>query len=358
MADVALIQRFLPSRSRGGVGVFTDGLARALVRRGHRVTVASQDPAPADAPYTVMPVSMPRSGLAAWLSPLTFPFALRRCDFTAFDVIHAQGDEQWIARRGRPPVVRTMHGTALAEAWFNGIKGGSPRRLLLHLVFYLSEVIAAWRADMVAGVSRHTLRFYPGRHVVIPNGIDVRALAPDGTPKSAHPTVLFIGEAASRKRGTLLMRVMEDEVRRQIPDAELWLVGPDGVSAPGRVAWGTVDDVTLRRLLRQAWVMCLPSAYEGFGRPYAEAMAAGTLVVATPNPGAREVLDEGRYGVLADEASLGATLVRVLRSPELRAEYQARALEYVGRYDWDEVAAAYERVYAEVMAARASHTRV
>jgi hypothetical protein len=144
VADVALVQRFLPSRSRGGVGVFTDGLARALVRRGHTVTIVSQDPAPADAPYQVMPVPMPASGIAAWLSPLTFPFALRRCDLGGFDVINAQGDDQWIARRGNPPVVRTMHGTALAEAWFNGIKGRSPKRLLLHLVFYLSEVIAAW----------------------------------------------------------------------------------------------------------------------------------------------------------------------------------------------------------------------
>ena len=104
--------------------------------------------------------------------------------------------------------------------------------------------------------------------------------------------------------------------------------------------------------------MCLPSAYEGFGRPYVEAMAAGTLVVSTPNPGAREVLDAGRYGVLTDEASLGATLVRVLQSPETRAEFETRALEYVSRFDWDVVAAAYERVYAEVMAAHASHQRV
>jgi glycosyltransferase involved in cell wall biosynthesis len=201
------------------------------------------------------------------------------------------------------------------------------------------------------------MRWYPGRHRVIPNGIDVRALAPDGTPKSAHPTVLFVGEAASRKRGTLLMRVMED-VRRQVPDAELWMVGPDAVSAPGRVAWGVVDDATLQRLLRQAWVMCLPSAYEGFGRPYLEAMAAGTLAVATPNPGAREVMHDGRYGVLTEAGALAETLVRVLRSPDERAGFQTRALAYAARFDWDEVAAAYERVYAEVIATRAAQTRV
>jgi phosphatidylinositol alpha-mannosyltransferase len=357
VADIALIQRFLPSRSRGGVGVFTDGLARALVRRGHNVTIVSQDPAPADAPYQVMLVPMPASGLAARLSPLTFPFALRRCDLTGFDVINAQGDDQWISRRGNPPVVRTMHGTALAEAWFNGFKGRSPKRFLLHLIFYLAEVIAAWRAAIVVHDSHHSMRLYPGRHTVISNGIDVRALAPDGTPKSAQPTVLFIGEAASRKRGTLLMQVMED-VRREIPDAELWMVGPDAVSAPGRVAWGVVDDPTLRRLLRQAWVMCLPSAYEGFGRPYLEAMAAGTLAVATPNPGAREVMQDGRYGVLTETSALAETLVRVLRSPGLRTEFETRALAYAAQFDWDIVAAAYERVYLEVMAERASDTRV
>jgi phosphatidylinositol alpha-mannosyltransferase len=201
------------------------------------------------------------------------------------------------------------------------------------------------------------MRFYPGRHRVISNGIDVRALAPDGTPKSPHPTVLFIGEAASRKRGTLLMQVMDD-VRRQVPDAELWMVGPDAVSAPGRVAWGSVDDATLRRLLKQAWVMCLPSAYEGFGRPYLEAMAAGTLAVATPNPGAREVMQDGRYGVLTEAGDLAGTLVRVLRSPETRAEIESRALAYAAQFDWDAIAAAYERVYVEVMAERASQTRV
>jgi glycosyltransferase involved in cell wall biosynthesis len=357
VAEIALIQRFLPSRSRGGVGVFTDGLARALVRRGHQVTIASQDPAPDDAPYRIMPVPMPTTGLAARLSPLLFPFRLRRCDFTPFDVIHAQGDEQWIRRRGGPPVVRTMHGTALAEAWFNGVKGGSPTRLLLHLAFYLSEVVAAVRATVVVGVSRHTLRFYPARGRVIPNGIDVRALAPDGTPKSAHPSVLFIGEAASRKRGTLLIQVM-DTVRRQVPAAELWMVGPDASNGPGRVGRGVVDEPTLRQLLREAWIMCLPSAYEGFGRPYIEAMAAGTTAVATANAGAREVFDHGRYGVMTEDGALAATLVRLLQSPEARAQIEARALTYAARFDWDVVAEAYERVYLEVMAGAASHARV
>lgn len=343
MADIALIQRFLPSASPGGVGYFTDGLARVLVRRGHHVTIVSQDPAPPGAPYAV--VRVPVNGRFA---PLTFPWAIRSCDFSRFDVIHAQGDDQWIPRGAAPPVVRTMHGTSLAEAWFNGVRAGSPKRLLLHLWFFVNEWIAAWRADALVAVSSGTLRWYRGHGRVIPNGIDAAAFAPDGTPKSAHPTVLFIGDIDSRKRGRLLIEVMRD-VRRRVPEAELWLAGAGAtVSEPGCRSFGRVDDAQLQTLLREAWVMCLPSAYEGFGRPYVEAMAAGTAVVATSNPGAREVLGDGRFGRICDEASLPTVLTELLTDAAQREELAQAGLREARRYDWDAVAAAYEVVYREV----------
>lgn len=344
MADVAIIQRFLPDTSRGGVGYFTDGLARTLVRRGHRVTVFSQDPAPADAPYQVTHVEV----ADRWWAPLAFPFAVRRCDLSGFDVIHAQGDDQWLRRRGRPPVIRTMHGTALAEAWFNGVRGRSLRRLLLHLWFFVGEWLAAVRADRLVGVSAHTLSFYPRVGQVIPNGIDVASLSQAQAAKATQPTVLFIGEVDSRKRGRLLIAAMR-RVRQVLPAAELWVVGPEVAPEPGVRCWGRVDDATLRDVLRSAWVLCLPSAYEGFGRPYIEAMAAGTTVVASPNPGAREVLDDGALGVIAADDRLAEALIGILQSPERRAAIEHAASSAVVAYDWDVVATQYEALYAEVM---------
>jgi len=345
VADVAIIQRFLPSVSRGGVGYFTDGLARALMARGHRVTVFSQDPPPAGAPYQVNRVAVRWD----WWAPIRFPFALRRCDFSRFDVIHAQGDDQWLSRRALPPVVRTMHGTSLAEAWFNGVVGRSPQRLLMHLWFYVSEWIAALRATVLVAVSTDTLRFYPRAGEVIPNGVELAGLFPDPAAKSAHPTVLFVGEVDSRKRGRLLIDAMRT-VRATLPEAELWLVGPDAITADGVRSWGRVDDETLHLLLRRAWVMCLPSAYEGFGRPYVEAMASGTTAVATPNPGAREVLRDGALGVIVPPTELAGAVLRVLQSPDERARLERAALADVHRYDWSTVAAQYEAVYARVMA--------
>lgn len=352
MRSVAIIQRFLPSRSRGGVGHFTHGLAQALTGRGHAVTVFSQDPAPEGARYAVHHV--PVSG-GRW-SPFQFPLALRGCDFRGFDVVHAQGDEQWLSHRGLPPVVRTMHGTALAEAWFNGVRAGSPKRFALHAYFYLMELVADVRADRVVAVSAGTGRYYPRMHAVIPNGIDLARFqsAAAATTKSAVPSIVFIGELDSRKRGRWLIDVFSRDVRPRVPTAELWLVSPDRPprSVAGVVSCGTPDDDSLASLLARAWVMCLPSAYEGFGRPYAEAMAAGTVAAGTRNPGANDVLDEGRAGVLSTDASLGADLVQVLTDADARARFAAIGTARAQAYDWSRVAAAYERVYDEAILTR------
>ncbi|TAK14269.1 MAG: glycosyltransferase [Acidobacteria bacterium] len=353
---IALIQRFLPSRSRGGVGHFTHGLANALSARGHAVTVFSQDPAPDAARYDVVRVPVADTRLA----PLAFPVALRRCDFRGFDVIHAQGDEQWLSRHGLPPVVRTLHGSSLAEAWFNGVRGRSPRRFALHLYFYLMELIADLRADRVAGVSAGTGRHFPRMHAVVPNGIDVERFASAGraATKSAAPSIIFMGELVSRKRGAWLVDVFLKTVRARIANAELWLVSPDrsrradATPANGVHHLEVLDDTDLAARLAQAWVMCLPSAYEGFGRPYAEAMAAGTVAAATPNPGADDVLDRGRAGVLADDASLGAALVAVLGDADRRAELIAIGRRRAAEYDWPHVAARYEALYDEAVAGR------
>ncbi len=347
-----MVQRFLPGRSRGGAGHFAHGLANALVARGHRVTMFSEDPAPDGARYDVALVPAPASGWRRRLSPLSFPRRVARQDFSGFDVVHAQGDDQLIRRRLAPPVVRTLHGSSLLEAVHNGWRRRSPKLFLLHLYFYAGELIAAMRADQVVAVSRHTARYYPRVDHVVANGIDVERFAPRGTPRSAAPTILFVGELASRKRGDLLLRVVRDEVRPRVPAVRVWVVGPDRGDEPGVDWFGSVDDDRLAELYRAAWVLCLPSSYEGFGRPYAEALAAGTPVVASPNPGAREVLEDGRYGDLARDEDLGASLCRMLEDAARRADFSRRGLVRARDFAWDAVAARYEAIYEAAIARR------
>jgi glycosyltransferase involved in cell wall biosynthesis len=343
------------------VGHFTHELANSLSARGHAVTVFSQDPAPGGARYGVERVPAGDSRFA----PLAFPFALRRCDFRAFDVIHAQGDDQWLPHRGRPPIVRTLHGSSLSESWFNGIRAGSPKRFALHFYFYLMELVADLRASRVAGVSSGTGRHFPRMHAVIPNGIDVArfAGAARAAAKSAAPSIIFIGELRSRKRGLFLVDLFLDGVRTRVPHAELWLVSPDRPTRAdatpdnGVRHLGPLSDAELAARLANAWVMCLPSAYEGFGRPYAEAMAAGTVAAATPNPGAVDVLDHGRAGVLAGDRELAEALCRVLGDAPARDRFIAAGRARVMQYDWSNVASQYEALYEDAIRVSSARRR-
>src|SRR5207248_4799395 len=147
---VAIVQSFLPSRSNGGVGHFTHQLAKRLVARNHVVSVFSLDPAPSDATYLVAGrgprLLLPRGGFEVVYG---FGLWLARQRFTSFDVVHAMGDNQFL--RTRTPVVRTIHGSALAEAWY------VPRfqTKLMFMSVYLLELLGVARANAAVGVSRN-----------------------------------------------------------------------------------------------------------------------------------------------------------------------------------------------------------
>jgi glycosyltransferase involved in cell wall biosynthesis len=77
-------------------------------------------------------------------------------------------------------------------------------------------------------------------------------------------------------------------------------------------------------------------------------MAAGTAVVSTRNPGAREVLLDGAYGELASDAELAATLRAMLSDETRRRSFARNGLARAASFTWDAVAAQYEAVYAQV----------
>ncbi len=338
--NLAIIQRFLPSRSNGGVGHFTDQLADRLVGRGHHVTVFSCDPAPTGARYTV--VNPPdharwaRSRLGRFYG---FGVWVARQDHSRFDVVHAMGDNHLLFTR--TPVLRTFSGSALGEAH-------SARRLstkLLNLSIYPLELLGLLRASSSVGISVATTFHFPGLHRVVPQAVDLDVFHP-GENRSAHPTILGVGHRFhDRKRLDLLLAVFQKQVRKQVPGVELWLVADDAVYAPSVRCFSRLRTLDLAELYRRAWLFCLPSSYEGFGRPYIEALASGAAVVATPNPGACEVLDNGRYGAIASERELGFTLVRLLTDARPRSELARRGMARAKEFSWARVAAIYEEMY-------------
>ena len=78
-------------------------------------------------------------------------------------------------------------------------------------------------------------------------------------------------------------------------------------------------------------------------------MASGTVPVASPNPGAKEVLGNGKWGPVVDDALLGATLRRLLENPKERREWEKLGLERAAYFDGEEIAARYEALYARMI---------
>jgi glycosyltransferase involved in cell wall biosynthesis len=205
----------------------------------------------------------------------------------------------------------------------------------------IAELLQCAVADRNVCVSRNTRRYIPFARDVIWNGVDSNLYRP-GLHKSAAPSIFFLGTMDSRKRGKDLLRVFETEVRPVVPNAELWIAREGNPVTGAGVRWfGEVSQQQLIKLYQQAWIFCLPSSYEGFGVPYIEAMACGTAVVATPNVGAQEVLENGRYGVIASLSELGGALISLLRNEAERSRLVVAGLDRAPIFDWDRIVQAY-----------------
>jgi len=331
---IAMISLYLPSESKMGAGYQAHAMANAFVDHGWEVTMHSPCARPDDALYAHVTVPV-----GASLRTFRFAWELRRYDWSRFDVVHAHGDDYYLWLK-HPVHVRTMHGSCLAEALHIPRAKEKLRMVLLGL----AEIVAACVAHRTVGVSENTRRSYPWIRHVIPNGVSLEKYHPAET-KEAVPTILFVGTYKNRKRGELLMRAFARRVRVALPAAQLWMVCSDAPSAPGVTVLGRVGEEQLAGLYRKAWVFCLPSSYEGFGVPYIEAIASGTAVVATPNPGANEVLAHGRFGRIVEPEALGEALVELLQNRGEREGLEARGLQRAREFSWTHVTAQYEALY-------------
>jgi phosphatidyl-myo-inositol alpha-mannosyltransferase len=328
-----------PGRKPGGVEVFVDRLAEAMVGRGHEVVVFTYSPPPVGAPYRVKRLRPHATEHRRLLRQYGSPWLLNLQSFKGFDVAHFHGDD-WFFFRRRLPVVRTFHGSALLEAT---TATSWKRRLDKGVVFPL-ELLAAHlaTASYAVGVDSEIIYRTAG---MLNLGID----APPRQPMaSARPSILFIGTWEGRKRGAFLQRIFREQVLPAVPTAELWMVS-DRCEESTNVRWlGTPGDAELSDLISRAWLFCLPSSYEGFGIPYLEAMAHGVPVIATPNPGARMLLADG-CGVLAEDEELGPQLIRLLGDAGLRSTLAARGKSRADEYSWDRMGERHEEAYREAI---------
>lgn len=334
---IALLSLYLPGSSKIGVGYQVHYLANEMVRRGHDVTVFSQSESGEGADYKLIRVPSGKH-----LRTFGFAWNLRNYDFSQFDALHACGDDWFLWGKKRPNHVHTYMGSLLQETLH---AKGFTTKLRLG-VMAVCEYSSCFLTRRRVAISQDTRRYIPLAKTIIPCGVDLSAFSPGAiSEKSEFPSILFVGTMAGRKRGAMLLELFEKEIRPQIPNCRLWAVCEEKIESEGVEWMGRIPLEQLTDLYRRAWVFCLPSTYEGFGVPYIEAMASGTPVVAFPNPGAREVTQNGASGLLAEDDQLASELMRVLRDENLRADLRKKGLQRAEDFGWDTVCAQYETLY-------------
>jgi phosphatidylinositol alpha-mannosyltransferase len=333
---IAFFTKELPSDSPNGVSCQAHRLANALVALGEQVTCFSFSEKPVDALYEH--VKLRRTVTSRALSKFEAGFRFAALRTGMYDILHYHGDDYLC--RGGIRRVRTYYGSALYEA----LHAGTALRAVRQALFYLLEWLSCLRRGTHVGISKTTARALPLVTNIISCGVPLSRYRP-GLAKTPFPSILFVGDLDSRKRGRLLVDVFGSVIVKAAPNAELCIVGPQECGGPGIVYKGRLDEKELVEEYRRAWVYCCPSSYEGFGVPLCEAMACGTAVVACDNAGVREIVSHNYNGLLCTPESLGAALHRLLSDTLLRARLVANGGAFVKRYDINAVARDYLALY-------------
>jgi glycosyltransferase involved in cell wall biosynthesis len=189
---------------------------------------------------------------------------------------------------------------------------------------------------------------------VIPNGVDTIYFRRARARRRAR-ALLFVGNYDYPPNVDAALRLARDilpQVRRQLPDARLWLVGhapppelralaDDTIKVTGRV-----PDV--RPYLARAGVFVSPLRLgAGIKNKILEALAVGCPVAATPLSVDGIAVKDGESALIADGDGLSAAAVRLLSDPALAGHLAdcGRAL-IEAHYSWSSVAERYEAVYA------------
>jgi glycosyltransferase involved in cell wall biosynthesis len=287
-----------------------------IVRRGGRLTVYRQAP--------LFWRSVGRGNFDVVIDEVnTRPFLTPRFvhDTPVVCLIHQLAAEVW--QEEMPPVLSHI-GRYVME----------PRWLRLYRDIPTVTVSESTRSDL------ERLGFRNIR--LVTEGCSVKP--PDTPPaKEQTPTLLFVGRLVRTKRPDHAVRA-HALVRKQVPNATLWLVG-DGymrsklerMAAPGTHFFGHVDEAQKLDLMGRAHLLLMPGVREGWGLVVIEANARGTPAVGYDIPGLRDSIRDGVTGVIVepDPARLAAAAVSLISEPKRLQELSRNASSYAETFSWD-----------------------
>ncbi len=282
-----------------------------------------------------------------------------------FDVIHAfwANNPGFLATRaaralGVPAVVSLAGGelTGLPDIAYGG---------QLHLKERIKTARALRRATLVTAAST------PMREAALAHGVDA-ALVPLGVPREsfaeplprdATPRLLLVGSLNRVKDVPAALRAFRRVVDAR-PAAHLDVVGEDvlgGEVQRAASALGLSESVTFHGFLpgdallpfyRHADLLVHSSRHEAGPLVALEAAACGVPTVGTAVGHIRDLAPVGALSVpVGDDAALAAGILALLGDESRRRAMGEAARAWARAHDADATASAFERIYADLLAA-------
>lgn len=347
VAQVAGVAYRVPPRGSGGTELVIDRLVHGLVERGHRVTLfASGDSrTPAELRSVVRRAAQDDPASNVYLErEADLRNVLAACDASAeFDVIHAHWPTPAAYFSGRSAAPMLLTFDYIERAIYEDYRRRFPR-----LRF--------------ACVSRAQAAMLGTDLPVIPNGIDVESV-PFGREPGDY--LLTVGRLVPSKGAANAIRVARrvglplviiGDVSPYLPESRAYFEREIAPCVDGdRVRHiPSLPNARVLEWMRGARAFLFPIEWEEpFGLVVAEALAAGTPVVATPRGSLPELVEPGITGYLAEGvARLAAAVERAARLDRRRC--RARAEQ---RFGYRRMASGYEDLYRAILGeSRAART--
>jgi len=397
----------------GGQGIYTRYLTKELVDIGHTVDVWSGPPYPElddrvalekipsldlwneDAFFRVPSLAELRDPInrREWLrtvtggfpEPLTFTQRVWRkyralAPSERFDVIH---DNQCLGDDLLPlqevtPVVETVHHPITKDRTIALASTKSKwNRLGLRrwYTFIGMQIRVARKLDVLMTVSQQSARdieeefeLSPGRVRVIEIGVDMDLFKPMPQIERRPDRLIATISANAPLKGLPFLLKAFAELRRDRPNLNLTVIGRDGhqqtqrlmqkLNLNGSVEFtGRIETEDIIRRYAASTIAVVPSLYEGFGLPAAEAMACQVPVVSTHAGALPEVVGvDGAAGVLVKPGSsecLAREISALLDAPQKRLAMGLEGRQRVSKlFTWRRTAERTADLYREAIAGR------
>jgi glycosyltransferase involved in cell wall biosynthesis len=371
-----------------GLTIYAERLARALVERGHQVTVLTsrydpnlpareyRDGVQVIRPHVLMHVSkgvlMPTMFYWAWVN------------IQQADIVHLhlpQLDVAYIAlicRLLNKPVVLTYHCDLLLPRGFihsianqvshlaNKISLGLANQVVVNTMDYAeASAILSRYLPKICAISTPV-------ELVAPNQADVDGLKQKARLEPGQRIIGMAGRLAAEKGAEYLVEAMPEIIKKH-PSARVLHVGQyENVMGEEEYAnklrpmiqalgerWtflGVLPPGEWTAFFKQCDVTTLPSinSTESFGIVQVESMFCGTPVVASDIPGVRQpvmLTGMGRITPPADSHALAEAINEVLDHPE---RFKGNVNGVIKRFSSQHIAEEYEAIFQELITNRKS----